>query len=79
MAIRASLGRLSIYRFSVANGLPRSPDLPAGASIESRQRQFHAKCRAASRLRFEFYPAIVQLHKPKCVCQSDAGAARAAL
>src|SRR6202522_1205996 len=39
----------------------------------ARQRQFEAKGSAASRLRFKFYPTVVQLHKPKSVRQSDAG------
>src|SRR5277367_1755289 len=36
------------------------------------QRQFQAKGSAASGLGFEFYPTVVQLHKSKSVCQSDA-------
>src|SRR6185437_15178466 len=43
----------------------------------TRQRQFHAEGCSATRLRFKFYPTIVQLHKSEGVGQADAGAAGA--
>src|SRR5271156_1240640 len=43
----------------------------------ARQRQLQAKGSAASRLRFKFYPTVVQLYKPKSVGESDTGAAGA--
>ena len=73
-SIRVSVVRLGIYRFSAAIGRPISLAFPAGASTNRASGSFSAERRAASRLRFEFYPAIVQLHKSKRVCQPDAAA-----
>ena len=75
--IRASMERLGIYRFSAAKGWLKSRTFASAASNRAPERQLHAESRPAAGLRFEFYPAVVQLHKPKRIRQSDSRASRA--
>ena len=67
--VQGATGHLSFFR----RDRPVRGAISSGGRVhESRQRQFHAERRAATRFGFEFYLAVMQLYKSKRVCQPDA-------